>query len=70
MDEILKHVLFNQNFIKLSSNDPNLSVTKENIERLLSQAITYKAQKCYNVLLKYQPNSKSNLTLQFPKKTA
>jgi ankyrin repeat protein len=58
MHGMLDYVLNDKEFTTISQGDPNLTVTSENIEKLLSQAIMYKAQECYDILLKYQSDHK------------
>jgi len=64
-DAVLQHILSDEEFLKLADGDPNLSVTPANIERLFSQAITYKAQASYDILLEYQKVHKLNVSLSF-----
>ena len=65
MGETLNHVLFNREFIKAAGKDPWLTVTADNIELFFSQAMTYKAQGCYEVLLKYQKENKLEINIDF-----
>ena len=65
MHGTLKYILYDPDFLALSNNDPNLSVTNENIERLMSQSIMYKAPECQEILLKYQEEHKLSIEIDY-----
>ena len=42
-----------------------MTVTADNMELFFSQAMTYKAQECYEVLLKYQKENNLEINIDF-----
>ena len=65
MHPILDYVLNDPEFLALDLQDPNLTVSSSNIERLLSHAIMYKAEDCYNILLDYQARHQIQIDSDF-----
>jgi len=65
MHETLNFALHNEEFLKLANKHPCLTPTNENIEQLISQAIMYKAQECYDILLKYQEENNISINIDF-----
>lgn len=61
--EILEFITKDEDAKKLIKDDQNLTINKNNIERLMSKAIIYMAKDCYEILLKHLTESETGKDL-------
>jgi hypothetical protein len=65
MHDILDYCLNNPEIRKIVGDDPNLSLTQDNVEKFLHRCLIFNAQDCLKVLLKHMKEVKTELKVNY-----
>ena len=65
MHDILDYCLNNREIQKIVGDDPNLSLTQDNVEKFLHRCLIFNAQGCLKVLLKHMKEVKTELKVNY-----